>query len=84
MATDRIMVNLPKEVADILDARAETDKRSVSSLVALIIEADLRSKGLLPGTEDPRAQAIAAIDELGAESALKVLRRAARRQGVAT
>jgi hypothetical protein len=60
-----------------LAAAASPEKR-VSPYVAEAIRKRMASEGMLPG--NPRAEVNAVIDEVGLESALAILRKAARAQ----
>jgi hypothetical protein len=51
----RIMVNLDNTVGKMVERKANEQKRSTSSYVAILIENDLRAAGMLP--DDSRTQA---------------------------
>lgn len=72
------MVNLDEEIAQALEARASSEKRPMSNYIAILIEQDLRDAGLLPGSEQARAELLALGEELGLEAALETLRRKLR------
>lgn len=54
----RIMVNLDDPVGELVEKKALEQKRSASSYVALLVEADLRANGLL--SDQPADAALAA------------------------
>lgn len=68
----RITFSLPKSTAILAASKSTSQRRSLSSYITLLVEADLRSDGSL--ATDHRAEAIAVIDELGADRALVILR----------
>jgi len=75
----RITFSIDDELATAAEKRATEDRRSLSAHIAILVERDARASGALPG--NPRAEILAAIDEVGDEAALTVLRRERRRKG---
>jgi hypothetical protein len=51
----RVMVNLDDNAGDLLEQKATAEKRSASSYIALLVEADLRAAGLLAPASPPPA-----------------------------
>lgn len=60
-------------------AAGASEEKRVSPYVLEAIRQRMSREGMLPG--NPRAEINAAIDEMGVDSALDVLRRASRRKG---
>lgn len=48
----RVMVNLDDKAGDLLEQKASAEKRSASSYIALLVEADLRAAGLLVADDE--------------------------------
>jgi hypothetical protein len=80
MAIDRVTINLPQGRAEILEKLAADENRSVSNFVGVLIEADLAARGLVKGDTERSALVMAAVQEIGVDRALKVLRTAARKK----
>lgn len=81
----RITISVPEEITAKAEARATSQRRSVSSYVSLLIEADLREAGVLPGDEGESALlakvAAAAKSNPGIKAEIeKVLRTNTRRR----
>jgi hypothetical protein len=74
----RVMVNLDDSTGLALENRAAGEKRSASNYIALLVETDLRAAGLLPETDQARAELFALAQEIGLPAALETLRRKAR------
>lgn len=72
----RIMVNLDDTAGDLLEKKAAADKRSTSSYVALLVEADLRAAGLLAAAEpEPALQAFFAKVSAAAAASPRIVPR---------
>ncbi len=65
----RVMVNLDDVTGEMLEQRADSERRSASSYVAILIDRDLRAAGLIP-SDDLKARLIAAGEDVGLEAAL--------------
>jgi len=79
----RITFSIPDDVAAAAQKRAEHDRRSLSSYITLLVEADLRAAGLMPGTEPTRAELFALAEEIGVPAAIETLRKKLRTTGKA-
>jgi hypothetical protein len=75
----RITFSIPDELAAAAEKRAESDRRSLSAHISILVENDAKAAGMLPG--NPHAELLAAAEEVGMEAALGALRRELRRKG---
>lgn len=80
---ERITVNLDDDVGAKVKAKAESEKRSASGYVELLIEQDLRAAGLLPESDDSAGFFVKLNEALREDKTLrpaieKLLRKTAR------
>ncbi len=71
----RIMVNLDDSVGELVERKAQEQKRSTSSYVALLVESDLRAAGLLDApTSTALTEFMAKVEAAAAARPLLVAR----------
>ena len=75
----RVTINLEEETGEKLKERAKKERRSISSHVVTLVEADLRSAGMIADNPDV-IRLVDAANEVGLPKAIAAVRRAARKR----
>ena len=74
----RITFSIPDDLAAAAERRATADRRSLSSYITVLVEADFKSRGEIPADDSARLELLALAAEVGLPAALETLRKKLR------